>query len=245
MKSIKLRTLLAIVCCLVATWQAQAQDVNIEELGQNVSAYTQQMNTELKDASYYENMHRFNSNYPSVKYNSSLQVGAGAPGLIISLLLYDFWYDDSSINMPSTNFSGELADVRYYRTKDIIIPALSLEYMYNVKRWLALGVKGIVGFKTNAERHVGTNKIFKRNSYTVSSALFNMRFSWLHRNYVSMYSSLGVGVTYHNSTSGYTEMHPILDITWVGLHVGKQVYGFAEVGGFVGGIFRGGLGVRF
>ena len=245
MKRLRLRTLLLIVCGLVAMWSAKAQDVTIEELEQNVSAYTAQMNNPPRDASYYENLHRFNSNYPSIKFNNSLQVGAGAPGLILSLLFFDFGYDETSIPVSPRNFSGKLADARYYETPTVTIPALTLEYEHNVKRWLGLGVKGVVGFKTHAERHVGTNKLFTRHSYVVSSAMFNMRFSWLHRNYVSMYSSLGVGVTSHNSTSGYTEVHPIVDVTWVGLQVGRQVYGFAELGGFIGGCFRGGIGVRF
>ena len=245
MKSLRLRALLLIVCGLVAVWQAKAQDVTVEDLQQNVSSYTAEMNTPQKDASYYENLHRFNTNYPSVKFKTSLQLGAGAPGLVLSLFFYDFGYDESAIRTPPRNFSGKLAEVRYYDTPTVIIPALTLEYEHNVKRWLGLGVKGVVGFKTHAERHVGTNKVFARDSYVVSSALFNMRFSWLHRNYVSMYSSLGVGVTYHSSTSGYSEALPIVDVTWVGLQVGRQVYGFAELGGFIGGCFRGGIGVRF
>ena len=244
MKSIKLISLL-LICGVMATWHTQAQDVTVDVLERSVTSYTSQMNTALKDASYYENMHRFNTNYPSIKYNSSLQVGAGAPGLILGFLLYDFGYDESSIHRPPQNFSGELADVRYYQTPTVVIPVLSIEYVHNVKRWLALGVKGVVGFETNAERHVGSNRLFSRNSNVITSALFNMRFSWLHRNIVSMYSSLGVGVTFNSTTSGYREALPMVDVTWVGIHVGKRVYGFAEFGGFIGGVLRGGVGVRF
>ena len=244
MKNLRLRFVLLTIG-VMAAWHTSAQDIDIDALSKSVATYTAEISNETRDAKYYENLHRFNNNFPSLKFNNSLQVGAGAPGLILSLLFWEYGYDKDTLPSFANTFSEKLAKARFYDTPTITIPALAIDYHHNVKRWLGLGVKGVVGFETMTERHVGTNKIFRRNSRVVTTALFDMRFSWLHRNYVSMYSSLGLGFSYQRETTGYSETIPMIDVTWVGLHVGQRVYGFVELGGFIGGVVRGGIGVRF
>ena len=246
MNMYKLRVLLLTAVALITAWHAKAQDVDIDQLTQSVSTYTANINEQPKDASYYGNYHRFNSNYPSLKYRSSLQVGAGAPGLVLAAL---YWSMEGVDEMSKPNyidtFGEKLADARYYDTPTTTVPALSLEYHYSIKHWLGLGVKAVVGLQTSAKRHVGTNRLFRRNSRVVTTALVDIRFSWLHRNILSMYSSIGIGAMYVTSTSGYNETIPMYDNTWIGLQLGQRVYGYAEIGGGIGGVVRGGFGVRF
>jgi hypothetical protein len=43
----------------------------------------------------------------------------------------------------------------------------------------------------------------------------------------------------------YAEGLPMLDLTYIGLNVGRSFYGFVEIGGGITGWGRVGLGVRF
>jgi hypothetical protein len=187
---------------------------------------------------------RLSESYPAVKYRSSLQMGTAIPGLTLFVLFNRFSALESK-SQPEYTFGSRLENARYYNTSTIAIPVLSLEYNYVVTRWLALGLKTTVGFQTMAKRHVGTNALYRRYDHIVASALFNARFNWLRRNIVTMYSSVGVGLSSHFRNSSYDYSTLMLDATWVGIQLGKQFYGFAEFGAGIGGVLRGGIGVRF
>ena len=242
MKNNIIKALTLATFAILTIGHAKAQDIPTEVLSRSVSSYTAEM-SRASNSNYQDNLHRFYNDYPSVRLKNSVQMGMGTPGWTHILLFLssdvepEISYDHS--------FSDRLLNARYYSGKTVTIPAISLEYEYSIKRWFALGVKGVVGIQTMPDRHVGTNELFHRYSYIVASGLLNMRFSWLHRNCVSMYSSLGLGLSSHYDNKSYYYSHPIVDVTWVGIHVGKGFYGFAEVGGFIGGVVRGGVGFRF
>jgi hypothetical protein len=186
---------------------------------------------------------------PAEEWKNHIQVGTGLAGLIQFLLL-DLLYVDVDKEEPyyPENFSEELDRERYYRGNEYLVYCLSMEYGYKVKDFLSLGAKGYVGFKTQPVRHVGTNDILYRDNHIATAALFNIRFDWLRREVVTMYSSIGLGATIcidERRYSRYVAAYPIFDITWVGINVGRRVYGFAEFGGGVSGVVRAGIGVRF
>ena len=236
----RIRLLMLVVCGLVATWSAQAQEThNIEQLSKSVSAYTAariDSFTETKAALEQQNS-------PSLKYDNSLQVGVGLPGWIYIPLLY-LSTDESKIP-PIDNFGYRLRNAKYYDTALRSSPVMSIGYQHNINHWLALGCKGTVALKSKARRNVVTNEVLTRYSYVVASALVDIHFSWFHRDVVSMYSSVGVGFMSLINNKYHTATFPMIDLTWIGIQVGKRVYGYAEFGGGVGGFFRGGVGVRF
>jgi opacity protein-like surface antigen len=185
---------------------------------------------------------------PAEEWKNHLQIGTSAPGwmhIVLFNLITDADYDE---DLTTFNFSDELYSARIYEAKEYFVPSLTLEYGYKVKDWLSLGFKGYVGFQTQANRHVGTNELEYTKNHIVSALLFNVRFDWLRRDWVTLYSAVSVGaavIVDENRYRRYAEGLPMLDLTYIGLNVGRSFYGFVEIGGGITGWGRVGLGVRF
>ena len=155
--------------------------------------------------------------------------------------MYTKEYNDIA---PNTSLSGQLADSRYYWDTERAFTGITIEYSHRIKSWFAIGAKGVVSFKTRAKRHIGTNELLYRDNTLLAAALLNMRFDWFCRKTVTMYTSLGIGLMSH--TDYYeTYVLPMYDAAWVGITVGRRLYGYAEFGGGIGGLFRVGMGYRF
>ena len=241
----RLLTFIFVVPMAVATLSAQ-EVITTEQLSETVSAYTSENYTSYVENQLEMNKAKYDLNVPSLECNNSLQVGGGLPGLMLMAML-DLLYVDVDISPDHTQYvsiSDQLADYRYYRTKERVVTSLTLDYGYRVKKWLSLGAKGAVGFRTRGIRHKVTNDLLYRESRVAASLLFNMRFDWLHRRNVMMYSSFGVGVT---SIFDYNDgmVFPMYDATFVGLTAGRKFYYFLEWGAGVSGTVRTGVGCRF
>ena len=237
-----LRLLLLTVCGCVAISTLSAQDVSSDQIYQSVSSYTVEKYKARSDNEYRYTY--LNYTEPSLHYRHSLQVGTAVPGIIDYIVqdLYELSDDDASLPY---NFSNSLAKARYYRAAEYWWPCLSAEYQCNVLSWLSLGTKAIFGWRTQAVRSVTTNKVLYRDYMLTAQTIFDMRFSWLHRDHLSLYSSVGVGVTSYVENDEYLQLLPSIDLVYIGMSFGGRVYGFWEMGGLGGGSLRGGLGVRF
>lgn len=236
------RLLLLTVCGCVAISTLSAQDVSSEQIYQSVSSYTVDR-YKAKADNEYRSMY-LSYTEPSLYYRHSLQVGTAFPSLI-SYIMHDLYeLTDNDASLPY-NFSNSLAKARYYRAAEYWWPCLSAEYQYNVLNWLSVGAKAVFGWRTQAVRSVTDNKVLYRDYMLTAHTLFDMRFSWLHRDHISLYSSIGVGVTSYVENDEYMQMLPSLDLVYIGMSFGGRVYGFCEFGGLAGGSLRGGLGVRF
>ena len=241
----RLLTFIFVVPMAVATLSAQ-EVITTEQLSETVSAYTSENYTSYVENQLEMNKAKYDLNVPSLECNNSLQVGGGLPGLMLMAML-DLLYVDIDICPDPTQYeslSDQLAGHRYYRTKERVVTSLTLDYGYRVKKWLSLGAKGAVGFRTRGIRHKVTNDLLYRESRVAASLLFNMRFDWLHRRNVMMYSSFGVGVT---SIFDYNDgmVFPMYDATFVGLTAGRKFYYFLEWGAGASGTVRTGVGCRF
>lgn len=84
---------------------------------------------------------------------------------------------------------------------------------------------------------------------------FNVKFYWLNRKLVRMYSGIGVGLAVVNSNAGAenadeaavysTSLMAAIDLRLVGLTVGQKLYGRFEVGTLSSGLITAGIGYRF
>ena len=93
-------------------------------------------------------------------------------------------------------------------------------------------------------RHIQTDeKLYSDGSYSVGLIL-NLRFEYMRREYVQLYSAFGAGFA---ARFEYDRgiLIPMYDATYFGIVVGKNLYGFAEVGAGLSGSIRAGLGFRF
>ena len=89
----------------------------------------------------------------------------------------------------------------------------------------------------------------------LATATFNVKFYWLNRKWVRMYSGVGVGLGIVSTNAGAenaeeaagcsTRLLPTFDLRLIGLTVGQKLYGRFEVGTLNAGLVSAGIGYRF
>ncbi|MCM1151194.1 MAG: hypothetical protein NC209_05520 [Alistipes sp.] len=132
--------------------------------------------------------------------------------------------------------------------------AWSLSYDYRIKKWfdagLTLSYYGEYGssfrwsYRDEAWSYVGRNYDF---CLTVMPLV---RFTWVNRKWVRMYSTLGLGVSFefgHDALDAmrFRETLVAFQFTPIGIAVGRSLFGFAEVGIGAQGCLMMGVGYKF
>lgn len=166
-----------------------------------------------------------------------IRVGVGSLGLMTSLFLDDWGCYDY---LATTSFNTSLKNADTYSTPRWFVGIYSLSYTYHHFRWLQYGATVSFGASTCKTRHTLTNEVLENNNLYMLSVMPTVRFVWYWREKVQLYSSVSLGVM--------TDMYEILpwgDVTLVGCSFGRKLFGFAEIGGGMSGIFRIGMGYRF
>ena len=91
-----------------------------------------------------------------------------------------------------------------------------------------------------SRRDSATNKKVKNENEYLFFVMPTLRFVYLYREKVQLYSALSLGLTYATD-DGFNAWG---DIALVGCSFGDKVFGFAELGLGLGGNARIGIGVR-
>lgn len=171
--------------------------------------------------------------------------GAFAPGQ------YSLGYpyvQDRRCNFAHSGFSdghinGLYESSKFY-TKQFISGTWSVQYVYNFTKVIALRV--------SLSYEGGWTKNYSRQTDAVLSCVSNhfltpmagLRVSWLNRGLVRMYSGIDFGVCINFKK--ITDVNLAGQLTAVGLSLGTQIFGFAELG--IGSVYMGGcigVGYRF
>ncbi len=176
-------------------------------------------------------------------WRNDLRIGVGVPGFIHLIVSAGIQVDvDPSSTIPTT--SDSLAADRYYDTSSYYLPPFTLEYGHYLKSWFMIGCKAMYSSIYHHERHIATHKRFATHCDNTISLLFNMRFEYLRRDLFRMYSGIGVGATVRFSEN-FALGIPMFDMTYIGMTVGRSLYGFAEFGAGISGCIRVGMGYKF
>ena len=172
------------------------------------------------------------NNNPFYTWHDDLRISVGAPGGYTVLALHGLFVD----------FVGEnpIALDDYFSPSTTFIPPISIEYNHYVKDWFTMGVKGdfttIYKFDDEANNGIIGNFLL--------GGMLNMRFEYLRTEYVHLYSSVAIGGGVRLSNK-YIIFVPMIDLTYIGLSAGRNVFGFVEIGGGMCGWARAGIGCRF
>ena len=137
---------------------------------------------------------------------------------------------------------------------DRFIPNLRAEYGYNVLSWLNVGVAvNYSGCSRPMEDMDSGQYLWTENTH-LTTVTAKVKFYWLNRKWVRMYSSVGAGVgvcrtnllsqDVADSETYVTTTRFTPDICLVGLTVGRNLYGRIEWGTLYGGLTAG-IGYRF
>lgn len=143
---------------------------------------------------------------------------------------------------------------RRYQNNAINLPAFNLGYSYDLLRWLSLGgtlsysYSGAKYYDGFSDEHIGS---FGTSNLSLSAMV---RFTWLRRSVVRLYSQVGLGLglciqnkallgdRYDNNLSVIVAGQ----MTYFGIQIGRKVYGYAELAGFgTQGALVVGIGCRF
>ena len=181
-------------------------------------------------------------NIQDVRWEHDLSLWYGAPGLVSELLLGSKMIFEDIDGPPS--FSDGIHNLRTYVGPIYQLTTLGFSYSKSLQPWLALGAKATFGATWQNVYDTYTDELLYNNDVYNIAALFDVRFNWLRRTNVEMYSSVALGLCAHVERAN-GGVFPMADVALVGLKVGRGFYGFIEVGAGVGGSVRGGFGFRF
>lgn len=131
---------------------------------------------------------------------------------------------------------------------------VNADYGGYVRRWLYIG--GVASWTTGYRRmsDITTHKRVDAINYNAITLMPEVRFTWLNRSIVQLYSGLGVGVTYAYYDRKYTKKNGVttaskwgvaFDVTFVGIAVGRDWFGYVDVGAGNRGTISAGFGYRF
>ena len=131
-------------------------------------------------------------------------------------------------------------------------PNISIGYKYRLAKWFWLGATvSYTCFLENRHDRVTNVKISSERDHIIS-IMPSVRFSWLNKKYVTLYSGLSLGyavdiIQYKSQTEKYsTAEHGVgFQLTAVGVHVGRKWYGFTEIGVGMQGFIQAGFGCNF
>lgn len=177
-----------------------------------------------------------------------LNLGIGDPayanlqrGNIWDLLAWDIFFSDGDNLdqwfMPDT-----------YHGEYIATCPISLGYMYRLRKFLWLGASvsymGVFGDVFDAH----DNSFLYRHKETQIAFLPSVRFSYLNKKYVTLYSGFSSGFLLNfEKDNGATNVyfHPTFQVTAFGVSAGRKFFGYTEVGFGYKGYITAGIGYRF
>ncbi len=184
-------------------------------------------------------------NIQHIRWKHNIRIGYGAPSIISWMFTHDAVPGAACCDLPLIHSLREqIRNNRYYETAERYLHSLYAEYTTSINPWFSIGAKCTFAAKWLSEYDSHTHELFARHNAYDIGALLNMRFEWLRRESVQMYSTVGVGLAAHFERAEGRCL-PMFDVTFVGLSVGRSFYGFVELGEGISGSLRGGFGVRF
>lgn len=140
-----------------------------------------------------------------------------------------------TVGAPSTFTLAESAKYARLHRGINYYGAYSFNYDYSILKWLAVGAKlSYEGWQFKGQVESDNNIL--QDAYRMSnraSALLNIRFTYINREHVQLYSAVGLGMSYFFKTEDsekYNYLGFAGSVTPIGVHLGaKNVYALAEI----------------
>ena len=131
-------------------------------------------------------------------------------------------------------------------------PNISVGYKYRLAKWFWLGATvSYTGFYDVSYDRVTNEKLSTQSDHIIT-IMPSVRFSWLNKKYVTLYSGLSLGYALDIYHANYPDMRytgcghgALFQLTAVGVHVGREWYGFTEIGFGIQGFINAGFGYNF
>lgn len=128
----------------------------------------------------------------------------------------------------------------------------ALSYGFRFTKWFDLSLSAIYFGQYADIRSNVDDSFIKHDRNHIVTLLPAARFTWLNRKLVRLYSSVAFGITFdtgiYDSYSNHRRwegLYPAFQLVPVGIAVGRQLFGFAEIGVGTQGLAVVGIGYRF
>jgi hypothetical protein len=152
----------------------------------------------------------------------------------------DMFLDGIGCCDEELNFRDDMAVADTYLSKRRFWGTYSLGYTYHSLRWFQFGATVSFSAATQARHdNLTGNKVENLNQYAVG-IMPTFRFIYLYRDDIQLYSAISLGAVLGTNMGGFWA-----DTTLFGCSVGRNLFGFAEIGAGLGGWGRIGIGYRF
>lgn len=161
-------------------------------------------------------------------------------------------------NSDWLNIFENVVDAAFGETYEdnLFFGPVNLEYFYHFEPWFGVGAMAAYGqlsqdiIKNSSKENIGT---LDNRYITFMPAV---KFDWLRRDIVGLYSKLGAGVTWRSEKRNYTngttadatdksDLHVNWHVSVIGVEIGKQLRGYAEYGLGEQGMLQMGIRYRF
>lgn len=136
-----------------------------------------------------------------------------------------------------------------------VVPNLRAEYGYNVLSWLNVGLAVNYSASTSPMNYLETGQYAWTESFNMTTITAKVKFYWLNREWVRMYSAVGAGIGIVRTNAAAVDVEDAADfmqyavfapdLCLIGLTVGKKLYGRFEWGTLYGAGISLGIGYRF
>lgn len=169
-----------------------------------------------------------------------LRIGVGSLSLFSALMLEENTPSYYNRTDSPTNVRDDINRAQRYRTPQYFVGMYSLSYTYQFRHWFQFGGTATFGAAVQWYKESETEEKVQNLSSYIGSIMPTVRFVYLNREKVKLYSTISLGVVV-----GREATYPCYDLTLFGCSFGKKVFGFAEIGNGIGGRGRIGIGYRF
>ena len=176
---------------------------------------------------------------PIASGTNEVRLGVGYPTYVTWEWTTDSYWDK--------DFRSTL-DPKHYRIAPARWITVGAEMGSWLKEWFYLG--GTVVYTGGFKRVEYIPLRTRRGTYSFNNFAFmpEVRFAWVRRDIVQLYSGLGVGIqfaVYDEYETKQTGLDCAFDVTFIGISVGRKFFGYFDIGQGSRGILSVGVGYRF
>ena len=143
-----------------------------------------------------------------------------------------------------SGFQGMEDMMSSYRGAKIATGTIQLAYNYRVSRWFEFAVYGTYTGFLQKRYLTYDNTTLENNNKAIVGLMPSVRVVWVNRDAFRFYSSFGLGLA-GGFSQNYTEILPMINISWLGFSFGRKVYGFTEFAVGSLGTVSAGIGYKF
>lgn len=188
---------------------------------------------------------RYGYDHPTFKPEHEFRIGIGAFPING---IYESNFDYMS---GQGKFATDYVNALYKMGSGYETGAISFGYTYRAKRWLEFGVNATFYSEYKRTFIRETGMLYKKNARNCYAIMPTVRFSWLNRDIVRLYSEVGLGlqlVDYKGTIPRHRESEELIlagQITYIGITLGRKLFVYSELGTGTRGVFIIGGGYRF